>query len=70
MYRIVRKTAVVVTNGGGKPDVEWRTDVYGEYFAKSGAEQALEEMPITKKYNLEIELYHSFEERINTDYLD
>ena len=69
MYRIVKKTPVVITNGGGKPDVEWKTQVYGEYFNKAVAEQALEDMAITK-YNVEIELYQSLEELINTDYFD
>ena len=69
MYRIIKRTPVTITNGGGKPDVEWKTQVYGEYFSKNVAEQALEEMAVPK-FNLEIEMYQSFEERINTDYLD
>ena len=69
MYRIVKKTPVVITNGSEKPDVGWETQVYGEYFSHAVAKQALDEMTISK-YNLKIERYHSFEERINTDYLD
>ena len=69
MYRIVKKTPVVITNGGGRPDVEWQTHVYGEYFSHDVAKQALAEMNIPK-YNVEIEMYSSFEELINTDYLD
>jgi len=69
MYRIVKRTAVVTPKGKKKSDVEWKTLVYGEFFSKDVAEQVLEEMTIPK-YNLAIERYHSFEERINTDYLD
>ena len=69
MYRIVKRTPLIITNGGGKPDVEWKTDIYGEYFAKDIAEQALEDMNIPK-FNIEIERYTSFEELIHTDYLD
>ena len=69
MYRIVKKTPVVSTNGGGKPDVEWKTQVYGEYFSHDVAKQALEDLGIPK-YNVEIELFQSLEELINTDYFD
>ena len=69
MYRIIKRTPVTIINGGGKPDVEWKTAVYGEYFSKDVAEQALAEMTLPK-LNLEIEMFQSFEERINTDYLD
>ena len=69
MYRIVKRTAVVIPKGKKKSDVEWKTQVYGEFFSKDVAEQALEKLTIPK-YNVAIERYHSFEERINTDYLD
>ena len=70
MYRIVKKRAVVITNGGGKPDVEWRTSTCGEYTTQDEAELAFEKIPITTRYNLKVEEFESFEESINTDYLD
>jgi len=70
MYRIVKKRAVVITNGGGKPDVEWRTSTCGEYTTQDEAKLAFEKIPITTRYNLKVEEFESFEESINTDYLD
>ena len=60
---------MITTNSGGKADVEWKTYIYGEYFSQDVAEQALEKLT-APKYNLAIEMYNSFEEQINTDYLD
>ena len=69
-YRIIKKSMIMVTNGAGLPDAELQTTVYGEYNDLEEATQALEKIPINKKYNLEIEQHQSFEEQINTDYLD
>jgi len=69
MYRIIRRTPVVIINGGGKPDVGWKSHIYGEYFSKDRAEQELNKMNMSK-YDVEVEEYQSFEDQINTDYLD
>ncbi len=69
MYRIVKRTPEVTTNGAGQPDVEWKSKIYGEYFTKAEAKQVLDGLKIAK-FDVSIEYQQSFEERINTDYLD
>ena len=69
MYLIVKRTPEVITNSAGLPDVEWKSKIYGEYFTKAEATKVLDGLKISK-FDVSIEYQQSFEESVNTDYLD
>ena len=70
MYKIVRRTPVVVTDESGHNDVTWATEEYGEYFSQPAAEEALKNLTNVPKYDVTIEYEPTVEELVNSDYLD
>jgi|TARA_R110000824_G_scaffold52052_4_gene144677 hypothetical protein len=69
MYRIIKRTAEVTTNGAGLPDTSWNTKIYGEYFTKVEATRILDSMKMSK-HDVSIEYEPTVEELVNTDYFD